>query len=324
MACKHTRIIQHPFAASLQGALLDSYDEERGDGQLHVTLNIRALERTASSELFERQGVIHERVRGNYIPAQLHFSGVSGLKSDDSFTNLANLPLNDPTRTINDMLSWQQPERQDIFFLFFMQAPKVENLMFFARRATYESYSQKATPVTLEHDWSHPPPMPGRLVPQPNHLHRRFGGDPITIKVNHKVVHHKLFIGGTDIQPKHRPQVNAVLNLGEKPSRWVKASLVQPGDRAVNKGEGSQGMSVDEIREEANWVIGHLQKNQRVLVHCAAGMNRSATICCAVLILLEGLSAEAALDRVREHHPWARPDSHHWLGLRWLENNKKE
>jgi hypothetical protein len=47
-------------------------------------------------------------------------------------------------------------------------------------------------------------------------------------------------------------------------------------------------------------------------------MNRSATICSAVLILLEGLSAEAALERVREQHPWARPDPHHWLALRLL------
>lgn len=77
-------------------------------------------------------------------------------------------------------------------------------------------------------------------------------------------------------------------------------------------------MTVEEICEEADWVTEHLKNNQRVLVHCVAGMNRSTTVCCAVLILLEGLSAEAALERVREHHPWARPDSHHWLALRWL------
>lgn len=37
--------------------------------------------------------------------------------------------------------------------------------------------------------------------------------------------------------------------------------------------------------------------------------------------LLEGLSAEAALARVRKTHPWARPDSRHWLKLRWLGRN---
>ena len=70
--------------------------------------------------------------------------------------------------------------------------------------------------------------------------------------------------------------------------------------------------------------IKRLEQNQSVLVHCVAGMNRSVTICCAVLMLLEGLTAETALERVRQHHPWARPDSHHWLALRWLEMNNKE
>jgi dual specificity phosphatase 12 len=81
-------------------------------------------------------------------------------------------------------------------------------------------------------------------------------------------------------------------------------------------------MTLAEICEEADWVIERLKNNQRVLVHCVAGMNRSTTICCAVLILLEGLSAEAALERVRQHHPWARPDSHHWLALRWLATHQ--
>ncbi|HEX6270050.1 MAG TPA: dual specificity protein phosphatase [Anaerolineales bacterium] len=321
MARKHTRIIQHPLAASLQGALLDSYSEERWDGQWHLTLSIRALER-ASSELFERDGVIYERVKGKYVPAQLHYSGVSELKSSDFFKNITNLSRDDPTRTINDLLAWRRPERQDIFFLFFMQA--TDNLMFFARRAANESFPDRSTPVTLERDWASSPPMPGRLVPRPESLHKRFGGDPITIKMSGRVHQHRLFIGGTDIQPKRRPQVNAVLNLGETPSRWVKAGVLHPGDRAENKGEGPHGMSVDEICEEANWVIDRLRRNQSVLIHCAAGMNRSSTICCAALMLLEGLSAEAALQRVRQRHPWARPDSHHWLALRWLEMSKKE
>jgi hypothetical protein len=47
-------------------------------------------------------------------------------------------------------------------------------------------------------------------------------------------------------------------------------------------------------------------------------LNRSSTVCCAALILLEKLSAEAALERVRVHHPWAWPDSYYWLRLRWL------
>jgi len=320
MAREHARIVQHPLAASIQGALLDSYEEKQCGGQLHLTLNIRGLE-VASSELFGRKGILHERVRGRYIPAAIRFSGVAELKSGRFYTNLASLPRNDPTRTINGLLAWRQPGRQEVFYLFFMRS--AENLMFFARDATQERFIRGSTPVTLERDWSPPPLMPGRLIPRPEALHQRFGGDPVTIKVNGQVRHQKLFIGGTDIQPKHRPQVDAVLNLGEKPSRWVKSGILHPGDRAENKGEGPQGMSIDEICEEANWVIARLRKNESVLVHCAAGMNRSATICCAALMLMEGLGAEEALQRVREHHPWARPDSYHWLKLRWMATSRK-
>jgi len=69
---------------------------------------------------------------------------------------------------------------------------------------------------------------------------------------------------------------------------------------------------------ECTGLYTRLDGVQRVLVHCSAGFNRSVTVCCAALILLEGISAENALERVREHHPWARPDAHHWLVLRWL------
>jgi protein-tyrosine phosphatase len=74
-------------------------------------------------------------------------------------------------------------------------------------------------------------------------------------------------------------------------------------------------MNFDEIRAEAGWVLDRLRDGRSVLVHCVAGFNRSVTVAIAVLILQEGLSAEAAFARVSEHHPWARPDPGHWLHL---------
>lgn len=318
MPGKHARIVQHPFAASLQGALLDSCELENRRKQLQITLQLRALEHTAPPELFERQGVIHERIQGSYIPAQIRFSGVSELQGMEFYKTITSLPPEDPAHIVEDMLSWQQAGRQDTFYLFGMHAPQADTLMFFSRRVTYARSSGPSLPVVLERDWSPPPPMPGRLVPRPARLHRRFGGDPVTLYVETRPYHQRLFIGGTDIQPGERPQVDAVLNLGEHPSAWMKKEQTHPIDRWENKGEGSEGMSLEAMRGEADWVIQCLEKNQRVLVHCVAGMNRSATVCCAVLILLEGLTAEQALARVREHHPWARPDSRHWLKLRWL------
>lgn len=320
MARIHTRIIQHPFAASLQGAVLDSYEEEQRGGESAITMCIHALERR-SSKIFERDGRVFERVQGTYVPIRLHFSGVSGLKSGDFFQNVTNLLPADPARVINDMLSWRQPKRRDVFYLFFMH--QADNLMFFADNITYERLSQEPVPFTLERDWCPPPPMPERLVSQPKFLHRQFGGDPITFQIGDRTHHRRLFIGGLEVQPNEHPQVDVVFNLGEEPSKWVKDGQTNPHDRWDNKGEGSDGMPLAVIREEAEWVIERLRKNQRVLVHCVAGMNRSSTICCATLILLEGLTAEQALERVRENHPWARPDSGHWLKLCWLAKGSR-
>lgn len=319
----HARIIQHPFAASLQGALLDSYAEEHEHGHLNLRLTIRAVEQAAPSELFRRDGIIYERIQGNYVPIELVFSNLSGLKNSDFFSDIADLAPDDPLRTINDLLSWHQRAKRDTFYIIAMHASQADNLMFFARHVTQRRLLLPSIPFSHERDWCPPPPMPDRLVPHPKSIHQRFGGDPITVYIEGRPYHHRLFVGGLEIQPAERPDVDVVFNVGETPSKWSRKHQIYAQDRWEDKGEGATGMSVETIRQEANWVLERLRKRQRVLIHCVAGMNRSSTICCAVLMLLEGLTAEQALERVRQHHPWARPDSHHWLALRWLETAGK-
>lgn len=310
----HTRIIQHPFAFLVQGARLDSYHENKHE----LVLEVQGFQ-TVSSKLIERDRKIFEKVRGKHIPLKLIFSNVSKLKRDVFFNSLEKYPEDDPSRIIAYMLSWRQPGKQEVFYMFGLRGPVGADMQFFAKHAKFIIRGEKRKSFMIERDWSLAPPMNDGLVPQPKNLHQRFGGDPISINLVDKTFHRRLFIGGVDIQPRQRPQVDAVLNLGENPSRWAKkGKALHPNDRAIQHGEGSQGMTINQLREEANWVIERLKQNQRVLVHCVAGMNRSTTTCCVVLILLEGLSAEDALARVREHHPWARPDSYHWLALRWL------
>lgn len=308
----HARIIRHPFADLLQDARLDSLEEKRGD----LLLGVWGLQ-VISSRLFERDGKIFERVEGRYIPLKIVFYGVTQLTRPVFFTSLDAYPPDDPSRIIAYMYAWCQPGMQDVFHLFGLRGPADADMSFTTRRVTYKT-GEGGSSFTFERGWSPSPPMPNRLVPKPMHIHRRYGGDPVALKIGKKLHRRRLFVGGVDIQPEERPDVHAVLNVGEGPSAWMMGESLPPSDRWDNKGEGSDGMSPEVIREEACWVIERLQKNQRVLVHCAAGMNRSTTICCAVLILLEDLSAEEALNRVHEHHPWAKPDSHHWLALRWL------
>ena len=298
---------------------MDSIQENGRELHLHI----QGLE-IISAEVFEREGKLFERVTGRHIPLKLTFSNVKELNRPEFFTTLEKTPLEDPSRIIAQMHSWIMPGMTEIFHIFNLRGPVFANMNFFASEASYEKETASA-PFTFERDWSPSPPMPEGLVPQPLDIHDNFGGDPVPVKIDNTVQEQRLFVGGLENQPNQRPpQVHAVLNLGERPSLWVKGDVLDPNDRTVQKGEGTLGMSTAEIRAEANWVIEHLQKGENVLVHCVAGMNRSTTICCAVVMLLEGLSADAALQRVREQHPWAKPDSYHWLALRWLEKNPKE
>ena len=314
------KIIKHPFAAQMQGARVDKYREAQAAGSLEVVLDVQAFEQ-AESELFEREGVIRERVRGNYVPTQLHFFEVESLRQNGFFTNLANSPLKDPARIIRDMLCWVQPGKPEPFYLFYMDSPVSGSLRFYARRVKHKKMAGEPTPIEFERDWCPPPPMKTGLVPEPRELYDQFAGDPVTVRINGKLQKQQLFVGGVETQGRQRPQVDAVLNLGEEPSIWVKSNEPHPNDRWVHKGEGKEGMTIPEIKGEAQWVIERLKAGQKVLVHCVAGMNRSAAVTCAVVMLMEGLSAEAALERVRKTHPWSRPDPNHWLKLRWMSEH---
>ena len=279
---------------------------------------------SAPSILLMEQDTLYERLEGHYIPRRLRFMGVKDLVQTGVFEQLDTLPLEHESRTMRELFSWRPIGQRLFFFILLNSGPQDTDLQFLASDVKSEARAGEPEPITVTRDWSSPPSMPARLVPNPKGLHFKFGGDPVTVRVNRQVRHRRLFIGGLEMQEIQRPDVDAVLNLGENPSRWAESQPLDARDRWVNKGEGRDGMSIEEITEEALWAIERLRQEKRVLVHCVAGMNRSSTICCAILMLLEGLSAEEALERVRRNHPWARPDSSHWLKLRWLASTIKK
>ncbi len=320
----HTRIPVFPYVQSLQGARLDSLCEERGKRH-DLVLDYQEFSATTPSKMFRRDGKIYERIQGNFIPRRLRFAGIEDLKISGAYKKLDDTFPDHPAREIRDMLRWIQPGHDLTFYLLFSSSwGPTDDVNFYSRRVYREKRTGEPISVSFERDWSPTPPTRTGIIPLTKKLYERFGGDPIDIHLNDHVHQRCLFIGSLEMQPSKRPGVDSVLNLGERPSQWVKSRKLPDNDRWAHKGEGSNGMSVEEICQEADWVIERLKAGKRVLVHCVAGMNRSSTICCAALMLLEGLSAEQALERVREHHPWARPDCNHWLKLRWLAQNRFE
>ncbi|MBV6394828.1 MAG: hypothetical protein HFACDABA_00398 [Anaerolineales bacterium] len=323
-AASHTRIIHIPNAEFLPGARLESLRVEKRGKREDLALDILGFKPGGAPALVMEDDRLYERIEGHTRPIRLRFKGVKDIQLSGLYENLAEIPAEHDTRLLRDIFAFRPRDESLAFFLVMNNAPEEADLRFFAGRVVEESREGETHPVVITRDWSSPPAMPERIVPDTKSLYQKFGGDPVTVKLKGRPHHRRLFIGGLDKQTESRPDVDTVLNLGEEPSRWAIANrALDPRDRWSHKGEGRLGMDVDEITREAYWVTERLLSGQRALVHCVAGMNRSATICCAVVMLLEGLSAEAALERVRKHHPWARPDASHWLKLRWLASTLK-
>jgi atypical dual specificity phosphatase len=84
-----------------------------------------------------------------------------------------------------------------------------------------------------------------------------------------------------------------------------------------------------EVVDYGNLLPGHIElatrtglewlaRGERVYLHCRAGMQRSATIAAAIVMLRDGLGAPEALERVRARKPSAKPLSHQRQDLlRW-------
>jgi len=61
------------------------------------------------------------------------------------------------------------------------------------------------------------------------------------------------------------------------------------------------------IRQGIDFILEHKQQDQRVLVACGAGINRSSSFCTAALKEIEGLSLYEAFKEVKRLHPEAMP-----------------
>ncbi len=322
---RRARILTFPQAATLRDARLGDLREINTGERQDLVMDYHELRYLSEPELLLQNGKPAEHVVGEWVPRRMRFQDLSMLSRKGLYGHLDTISINHPARSLRGALYWRppgQPNGQGALFLLIHGSDEPATLLLSANRLVTEKCEGETQPVEFIRDWSSSPLLKPGMVPAPHRLRERRGGDPVAVRIDGRMVPQRLFVGGIEEQPELRPKVDFVLNLGEEPSCWLKdGASIHPADRWICKGEGKLGMTCEEIVSEAQWVIDRLRAGLRGLVHCSAGFNRSVTVCCAVIMLLEGLSAEAALDRVREHHPWARPDSHHWLALRWLAHN---
>lgn len=258
-----------------------------------------------------------EWVEGEYHPRRLRFKGAEWVQRSPILEQLEMAPPEHGARMLFGGLHWRTQHLGKVV-LICTQEPV--DCVLRANDFALEERDGEPRPVAFLRRWANTPPQPAGLVPERLKILRRFGGDPVTVALGKRRYRYRLFIGGLRHQTDIRPEVDAVLNLCELDNFWVARAGRHLNDRFARKGEMTVGMDMSDLLSEARWVAGRLRAGQRVLVHCYAGVNRSSTVCCAALMLLEGLSAEDALARVRENHPGCWPDPYHWFLLERLHD----
>ncbi len=324
MAKAPTRLRFYPFPYSREvfDSVITRIAEEPGPRRTtEIHVDLRAVRAHGTPELRGEDGQPWEVLRGETVPLRLRFIRARWASRTGFFNTLEDLPHDHFARRLFDVVHLRMPGQPPRYWLFTDINTPGHEMSLRAASCVLEELPGQPEPIELKRRWTWRPPTPSRLVSPTSTLHRRYGGDPIAIRLGNRLYRQRLFIGGLHHQHEQRPLVDALLNLCGEHNPWIANYGMHPADRCESKGELKDGMTAEDLLGEAQWVADRLRAGQRVLVHCHAGVNRSSTVCCAALMALEGLTAEAALARVRERHPEAAPDPYHWLLLRWLEGH---
>lgn len=316
---RRTRYYAFPYHEEIFDAHLERVREEpRARGRGDIVVDFLALRPLGEPEIAVEDGRPVEALRAERVPLSLRFSRARWHSRVGVYEDLDELPPDHRARQVFDVFHQQYPGNPRAYWFFTNFASEAHHMAVRAESCVLEERSGAREVVQVRRRWAKRPPTPLGLIPRPVAIHRRYGGDPVAIRLGRRAYRNRLFIGGLPQQSDVRPIVDHVLNLCEVPNAWVASRGAHPADRHTCKGEMTEAMPPEEILFEARRVVRRLRAGERVLVHCAGGINRSSTICCASLMLLEGIDAEEALARVRVRHPEADPDPYHWFSLRWL------
>lgn len=75
------------------------------------------------------------------------------------------------------------------------------------------------------------------------------------------------------------------------------------------------------IDQSLEFIDSIILNDDRILVHCASGVSRSASVCCAWLMIRKNLSFEESIELVRQNRPRANPNLGFRQQLNFLEKH---
>ncbi|HEX6819172.1 MAG TPA: dual specificity protein phosphatase [Ktedonobacterales bacterium] len=318
----HPRLYPAPYSDLVFDARMEALREEPASegrrGEHDIVLDLAAMHLAGKPELRLVGDQPWELVCGERVPYRLRFRSAEWLQRGGVYAAFDALPPDDDARRLFYLVHLRDASSGPRY-VFVTDVPTGAELALRAAGCVLEQREGSIEQVEYLRRWSAAPPTPARLVPRPAKLHKRYGGDPVRIRLLGRTLDSRLFIGGMPHQHIDRPDVDMVVNLSGVENPWALLFGRHPDDHFAAKQEMRLGMTSADLAAEARAVVEELRAGKRVLVHCAAGINRSSSLCCASLMLLEGLGPPAALARVRRAHPEAHPDPYHWFALQQLE-----
>lgn len=118
-----------------------------------------------------------------------------------------------------------------------------------------------------------------------------------------------------DVKKLRDAGISHIVSLIPVGSAWLADEGFTYHQYTVKDGTSEGGINPESALEAANFVVGLLALDRRVLVHCHVGKNRSGVVATLVMVTIAGLQHSGALTYVRERRPGAvsNPRWERWL-----------
>ena len=108
-------------------------------------------------------------------------------------------------------------------------------------------------------------------------------------------IRHGLYLGDADDASRKPNEIDYTITVA-KNSPFIGAVWFSLEDDAVVKNEAL-------FKAAISSTISLIENGHSVLIHCVAGLSRSPAVCAGVLMGMDGLSLEEAINRIRELKP---------------------